>query len=584
MNTSINSRLRQYLIEYYSPRKIHDKLMAAREFKHYAEIWMNRGIGYRSLIESFKAAYRICIGRESASLDLKNGCLLELINSTSARITLDIQKENFKIQFEKIINARATIRWTALQSFGSSFKRVIDFYKIPDLQAVREISLISWMLNPNLYLYFRNKAIIEQSKRELLILEDVNKKIINRSLIGIVYRKHREITSKVRTKEIISLAKADSGNISQEYVNTILSDFIGDSELIGNNTVETDNGHNTLHLKPINIQPIQRKTGGSNVVLYGVPGCGKSYIIDRALQKEIANGKVTRIIFHPEYSYYDFVGQMIPDCSNPNAQTKFKFKDGPFAQAIKNAYWDPNNMHFLIIEEINRGNSAAIFGDLFQLLDRDKTGESTFEVSNSELAEFVYSNSSENNVPKQPISKQIRIPSNLTIVATMNTADQNVCPLDTAFQRRWHMLFINNDFNSSESGIQEQCNAQIIDTGVSWKKFCEVINSKILMESKTVRSTEDKCLGVFFMRASYFSNDAHESLPGIISQFTNNSKIALFVGKVIKYLWDDAFRLSRTDIFEDEKFDDVVQKFSTAKGADRFNIFKQEIRRSLIGK
>ena len=580
MNTSINSRLRQYLIEYYSPRKIHAKIMAAREFRRYAEIWMNRGIGIHSLINSFKEAYKICIGREAALLDFENGCLLELITSARARITLEIQKENIQIQFEKIINARAALRGPVLQSFGRLFKHVIDFYKIPDIQAVREISLIAWMLNPNLYLYFRNTEIIEQSKRELLILEDENRRIINRSLIGIVYRNYREITKEIATREIIGLAKVDASELSQDYVNTILSDFIGGTDSKINNTSEIK----PMRRTPAIITPVLRKKGGCNVVLYGVPGCGKSYIIDNALQKEIANGKVTRIIFHPEYSYYDFVGQMIPACDNSNTQTKFKFKEGPFAQAIKNAYLDPENMHYFIIEEINRGNSAAIFGDLFQLLDRDKTGKSTFEVSNSELAEFLYSNSSENNVPKQPISKQIRIPSNLTIVATMNTADQNVCPLDTAFQRRWHMLFINNDFNSSESGIQEQCNAQIIDTGVSWKKFCEVINSKILMESKTVRSTEDKCLGVFFMRASYFSNDSHESLPGIISQFTNNSKIALFVGKVIKYLWDDAFRLSRTDIFEDEKFDDVVQKFSTAKGADRFNIFKQEIRRSLIGK
>ena len=555
-------------------------MFVAKTFKQNVEMWMGSETRYQSLIDSFKDAYRICMENGGAKARVNELCLLELFAGLDGRHHLDLRRDAMLQQFKNIINCKSKDKEATLHSFYMFFRRVIDYYNVPSEQSVREISLMSWMLNPELYVYFNSEKIIAAAKEDTPNIKVNDGKIYRESIINLVYNKYQRILREIDVQAIEMLKQQAQYELSKGVVNTVFSDFIG-SPASGNN-VSTKREVRQSAL-PVRASDSQRPhvTGGCNVVLYGVPGCGKSFIINKALQKEIENERVTRIIFHQEYSYYDFVGQMVPDCNHTNGQSKFTFKEGPLAVAIRNAYGDPDNMHYLIIEEINRGNSAAIFGDLFQLLDRDETGRSIFEVSNRELAEYVYSNPDDKNPPESRMPMQVYIPSNLTIVATMNTADQNVCPLDTAFQRRWHMLFINNDFNGVEPGIQKQCDAHVLDTGVSWKKFCEVINEKILIDGRTVRSTEDKCLGVFFMRAAYFSDEATESLPGIIPRFADNSKVALFVGKVIKYLWDDVFRLSRNAIFEDAKFDDVVQKFSTSQGSDRFNIFKQEIREKL---
>src|SRR5699024_4713189 len=169
-----------------------------------------------------------------------------------------------------------------------------------------------------------------------------------------------------------------------------------------------------------------------NILLYGVPGSGKSHMIS----KEYCNdeSKIERIVFHPDYMNTDFIGQILPTIKEDKSIT-YEFTPGPFTRIMKKAYEDPVNQYYLIIEEVNRGNAPAIFGDVFQLLDRNKDGSSSYSIKNYNVAEIVYGNDD------MPIS----IPSNLSILATMNTADQNVFALDTAFQRRWIMKLIKND-------------------------------------------------------------------------------------------------------------------------------------------
>jgi hypothetical protein len=257
--------------------------------------------------------------------------------------------------------------------------------------------------------------------------------------------------------------------------------------------------------------------GGENVIFYGVPGCGKSFSIEDRTKETSGGGKPEeiRIVFHPDYTYSDFVGQILPKLKGD--KVVYEFFPGPFTKALEIAKSKPNIPVFLIIEEINRGNAAAIFGDVFQLLDRDKNGESAYDIDNSEIAEYIVKNG--NN----PYNK-VKIPSNLFIYATMNTSDQNVFTLDTAFQRRFDMELVRNTFGEKQDW-------EIPETNITWKTFAERVN-KILANQDSVMGSEDKSLGAWFVK------------KGITKLH--------FANKVLKYLWDDAFKFDRAAFFSEK--------------------------------
>lgn len=306
----------------------------------------------------------------------------------------------------------------------------------------------------------------------------------------------------------------------------------------------------------VNINEETRLDGGKNIILYGVPGSGKSY----ALEKEYcsSNDVVEKIVFHPEYSYNDFVGQIMPIADE--GKISYQFIAGPFTSILKKAYSNPQKRHILIIDEINRGNASAIFGEIFQLLDRMredsnmfKKGTSEYAIDNIDIAKIVYGDS----------NRQIRIPSNMWIIGTMNTSDQNVFTLDTAFQRRFSMELIENSFDNVDDDFK---NTVICETHISWQNFCTTINAIITQKSEGVVSTEDKRLGVYFV--------SHEDLK--------NKKN--FAHKVIKYLWDDACRFNRQLVFNTEKFhtlDELIRYFIGHNNENQFDIFSEELRSRL---
>lgn len=311
----------------------------------------------------------------------------------------------------------------------------------------------------------------------------------------------------------------------------------------------------------------KRLEGGKNIILYGVPGVGKSYVINHDYAKE--NSSQIRIVFHQDYTYSDFVGQIMPvidENTNGNRNIDYRFVPGPFTRILKKAYQNPGIKHFLIIEEINRGNAPAIFGDIFQLLDRKNfndtadtlpIGTSEYKINNENIARYVF-NDREHG---------IRIPSNLSIIATMNTSDQNVFTLDTAFQRRWSMRLIENKFHEKDKELAEK---EILDTGVTWKQFCTVINNIILSKNEKLSSSEDKRLGVHFVS---------------LEELEFDSKVkSVFAEKVIKYLWDDAFKFSRSEVFDISNYnclEDIIQCFNESKKEHRFDIFFVNIRAEL---
>ncbi len=319
----------------------------------------------------------------------------------------------------------------------------------------------------------------------------------------------------------------------------------------------------------------KRVEGGTNVLLYGVPGAGKSWTI----QKEYCDDEnhIERVVFHPDYTYSDFVGQILPRVEDD--QVTYEFTPGPFTTLLKDAYENPDQEFFLIIEEINRGNAPAIFGEVFQLLDRKvemtsgddgyPIGTSEYGITNTDIAREVYGD------PKH----KVRIPSNMSIIGTMNTSDQNVFTLDTAFQRRWEMRLIENSFENVDERFKSH---PILDTSVTWEVFCKGINSIILEKNVRNASSEDKRLGTYYVRLRdliYDNTPLTDEMDSIerAKIIRNNRR---FPEKVLKYLWDDAFKFSREDVFDVARFnslESVINYFMSETGNDRFSIFTQTV-------
>lgn len=278
------------------------------------------------------------------------------------------------------------------------------------------------------------------------------------------------------------------------------------------------------------------RQGGVNELYYGVPGSGKSHTIDSIVE----NSEYERVVFHPDYTYSDFVGQIMPRLKrNADGTEKltYEFVPGPFTKALKAAVDNEDSMHYLVIEEINRGNAPAIFGDVFQLLDRNEDGSGKYHITNFDIAREVYGDE----------AAEIRIPSNLSILATMNTSDQNVFTLDTAFQRRWNMKYIEN--NVAEA---EHANEKIEYSDVTWGGFASAVNEEILEYNAELSSSEDKQLGAYFVTKAELTSDK-------------------FPEKALKYLWDDAFKLEREKIFRPEikSVGDLVHSYDVEIQNDR---------------
>ncbi len=318
----------------------------------------------------------------------------------------------------------------------------------------------------------------------------------------------------------------------------------------------------------VDFDRVERVKGGMNTLLYGVPGSGKSWTIEKEYCDD--ESRMERLVFHPDYTYSDFIGQILPNVSD--GIVSYKFTEGPFTSLLKKAYTQPERMFFLVIEEINRGNAPAIFGEVFQLLDRKDDGTSEYGITNVDIASIVYNNP----------NKKVRIPSNMSIIGTMNTSDQNVFTLDTAFQRRWNMRMIENTFVG-----HDYARTTILDTGVTWQRFCEVINNEIVTKNIRMTSSEDKRLGTYFVRAAdlEYHEEADNNDLSEKEQIQARLLNYRFAEKVLKYLWDDAFKFSREDIFKNtiyKSLEEVVNHFNSrssakATGNDRLDVFKEEI-------
>lgn len=358
-------------------------------------------------------------------------------------------------------------------------------------------------------------------------------------------------------------------SISREWLESLIFDHENNLQLAPEAWKEfIEKGREGIKpLQMVNINDYEhRNKDGKNILYYGVPGSGKSFKINEEL-KDISESQKERVLFHPDYTYSDFIGQILPKVENK--EISYPFTPGPFTRILEKAFHNPENHYYLIIEEINRGNAPAIFGDVFQLLDRVKEKSeadfcnSEYYITNSDIANYIY-----NKPELAKYEDKVKIPSNLSIYATMNTSDQNVFTLDTAFQRRWNMEMIKNNWDDTK------LNFEIIEgTDMTWSKFGQGMNKLIVNKNKHGLSSEDKRLGAYFIKK--------EDYDGIE---TEEEIRKLFAEKVLKYLWDDAFKFDREDVFdkvEDEPFtlEFFIDEFIKDDNNDRFSIFTNEARK-----
>ena len=380
----------------------------------------------------------------------------------------------------------------------------------------------------------------------------------------------------VETTYRIKLIKV--GDQNYETFNILLNK--NDRHLLLLSDEKESNEENDLETSKKEKTPDQPLGPPKQIIYYGVPGCGKSNKIREQLKNVPEKNKV-RVVFHPEYTNAEFIGQILPKV---NGHVTYEFTPGPFTQIIKRAYLNPNEQFYLVIEEINRGNAAAIFGETFQLLDRLKAGEtdslgndpanaavntftegwSQYFVQNDDVNAYI--RGTENSIQigniRFDLNTAIRLPPNLSILATMNTSDQNVFTLDNAFQRRFDMELVRNEFDLTKPAVKTQYEAEIDDTGIKWGQFWGWINAKITATLKGLSSTEDKRLGVWFV----------SNVGGIIDD-------KVFAEKVLKFLWDDVFKFKRPQVFAEgiDTLEKLINSFEKpSEGKERFDVFKDK--------
>ncbi|QTR47281.1 hypothetical protein J9253_04905 [Thiothrix litoralis] len=304
-------------------------------------------------------------------------------------------------------------------------------------------------------------------------------------------------------------------------------------------------------------------------ILFGGPGIGKSHKIDNILEKlniDPDSSNCIKTVFHPEYSYGDFMGKLLP--ITKEGRVEYKYYPGHFLQALAKSYKNilidqisPKPVS-LVIDEINRGNSSAIFGTIFQLLDRDDNGWSCYRTTLSEVEyltllerigiKHVASKSEytiEDKVLKNSINDRhaflearenemkvfnekilspininnmsIKIPPNMSILATMNTSDNSIFYMDSAFKRRWDWEFIKGERQNIT-----------IDNKYDWCLFIDNLNKFFIANSKSIRQIEDKQIGYWFIKP--------KNKNSITSEEISN--------KLLFFIWDSVFSRDKTSL------------------------------------
>jgi hypothetical protein len=298
-----------------------------------------------------------------------------------------------------------------------------------------------------------------------------------------------------------------------------------------------------------------------NIVIFGAPGTGKSRLLDQMRAKLLEDGgEFERVTFHPDYSYAHFVGAYKPVPAidgQGNEAITYKYVPGPFmrvlAKALRNGKTSNVKPHLLLIEEINRASATAVFGDVFQLLDRSRSNFSEYSIHpaadvRNYLAETVGGRPTE--------YEELRLPDNMFIWASMNSADQGVFPIDTAFKRRWDFIYVGIDKNDADLVDK------LVTLGrppsehtIEWNALRKSINDFLAVKG----INEDKQIGPYFLSREV-------SVPEKGVEIDRTHFVDAFKQKVIMYLFEDAARQHRSSVFEGcklnhNRYSDICSEF-----------------------
>lgn len=283
-------------------------------------------------------------------------------------------------------------------------------------------------------------------------------------------------------------------------------------------------------------------------IYFGAPGTGKSFTIEDNVLSDVSDNCVFRVTFYPDFSYNDFVGQLLPvvetDDTTGAEKITYSFTKGIFTKALEKAYEDAAVNVYLIIEEMSRGDCAAIFGDIFQLLDRENRGiykgYSKYSINNSLIAKDIVELNND----------KVKLPPNFHIIGTVNTCDQNVYVMDTAFKRRFEWEYISTEPVSSEDGTllnnaELRYNNGTVEKTINWVDLYQKLNT-FISEEQYLDLGEDKQLGQFFIEF-----DLSQDYETHKKQIQN---------KLLNYLWNDVAKASfKNDI---RLFDSSIGSFS----------------------
>ncbi len=443
--------------------------------------------------------------------------------------------------------------WLKLQLYGDGMRVYTDNEITAYAYALRSsCEKIEQLSVKNLF-YYRTPEDLERETSWLSL---------NKDYIEIDKAGNGTLTTAVKLYEFF-LKNGPESKAPDEHAQFYLSEDRGDIARKEASVAE-------FYYHEIAMKPIQR-------VYYGAPGTGKSYTVRKFLEQEYPDPDqlrthIKRVIFHPAYTYGDFVGAIKPLISLERP-LDYVFVAGPFAEILKAAFLNPEEKYYLIIEEINRGYAPAIFGDIFQLLDRGPEGKSEYSIVNRDLGAYFSRDPWMKNIFYDGM---IWLPSNFNIIATMNTADENIFVMDSAFKRRFELVYVPIDFDIlpesmkteralfygsvplsdlfAVSGINGEYAKKLYSAGKlkrNWGTFAALVNNAIDRENLEGKKqgkahsaliAENKKLGPFFVREEELSDRE------------------AFFNKVIFYLKQDVFSDS-TRLFTGS-FEDIFERYS----------------------
>jgi len=443
-----------------------------------------------------------------------------LLNTTSDG-TIDVSEFGLKIIAENITD-KAFIEWQ-MENF------TLPNLNIETANIIKKYNDTSIKIKPLQLLFKIFSKLIDKSEsnnQEYITIEEIQNIIvplsINSNILIDTYVEHifnyRETPSEYDSWPNYT-PEANDKRMLNEYI-IFLKNFGALTEYTSKKGHRYYFNDMTYYLISNNTLKSNTTIKADNTIYFGSPGTGKSNIVDSITK----NHKTYKTTFHPEYDYSSFVGGYKP--SMDGTDIVYKFIPQIFTNAYVDAWQNLDEHYYLQIEEINRGNCAEIFGDLFQLLDRDENGASKYDIdADEELKKYLISQLGDKH--SGIINGKIKLPSNLSIIATMNTSDQSLFPMDSAFKRRWDWEYMPIDYNCDKSDFTIK-----LDNGntYEWLSFLKVVN-KFIFETT---GSPDKQIGNWFINA------------------TNTKKIInekAFINKVLFYLWNDIFKDEDDSLF-----------------------------------